>query len=377
MIWVFFLFRFSMGADVSTIQDVTLDPTSRPVIPIFKPEWKTIIAVGHNLNYYISPVICLLGMFGNICTFLIMSRKGFNKSSTSIYFRTLAVADFFVLLAHFTGVWVIEVLPEQYHWTRQGYVSCRIYLIIFGWSNGSSAMILVAVTFERFLITAIPLKTRQYLTKRNAKIVCATINVGLFLFWFVPVLIVHGDKHCLPGHAYIVEYMNKYGRWIFSFFYTYFATPTIFLLNSFLVYRLIQARSSRLKMTSSTNTAQDSQAQYQRLTIMAVTVSIAYFVFTLPTTTMNILAKFVDMSQMSTSIAWIMFGHKISLAIRASNHAINFPLYLMTNKRIKAEFKSMMCAPFAKLRGSETDDNKMSDITRTSSIGYQEPQTNM
>ena len=350
---------------------MTLDSTPRSVIPIFKPEWKTIITVGENINYYTTPVICLFGMFGNIFTFMIMSRQRFNKSSTSIYFRTLAVVDFFVLLTHVSTIWLTDVLPKRDHWLEIGYFLCRMRYTISGWSAGASAITLVAVTFERFLVTAIPLKAKQYCTRRNAKIVCVTINVVVFLSWFVPVLIVQRRAHCSVSRVYMFEYINKYGRWIYSFFYTYFTTPTIFLLNSFLVYRLIQARSSRLKMTSSTNTSQDSQAQYQRLTIMAVTVSIAYFVFTLPTTTVNLLANFLDKSRMSFYLAWMMFGHQISIVIRVSNHAINFLLYLMTNKRIRAEFRSMMCAPFAKLRRSVTADIKMSDITHTTTSGHQ------
>ena len=367
----YIFFRSSMGADVPTVEDMTLDSTPRSVIPIFKPEWKTIITVGQNINYYTTPVICFLGMFGNIFTFMIMSRQRFNKSSTSIYFRTLAVVDFFVLLSHVSTIWLTDVLPKRDHWLEIGYFLCRMRYTISGWSAGASAITLVAVTFERFLVTAIPLKAKQYCTRRNAKIVCVTINVVVFLFWFVPVLIVQRRAHCSVSRVYMFEYINKYGRWIYSFFYTYFTTPTIFLLNSFLVYRLIQARSSRLKMTSSTNTSQDSQAQYQRLTIMAVTVSIAYFVFTVPTTTVNLLANFLDKSRMSSYLAWMMFGHQISIVIRVSNHAINFLLYLMTNKRIEAEFRSMMCAPFAKLRRSVTADIKMSDITLTTTTGHQ------
>jgi hypothetical protein len=47
------------------------------------------------INIFISfyPVICLLGVVGNILAFLVFSRKKFENSSFSVYFRFLAVSD--------------------------------------------------------------------------------------------------------------------------------------------------------------------------------------------------------------------------------------------------------------------------------------------
>jgi hypothetical protein len=47
------------------------------------------------INIFISfyPIICVLGIVGNILAFLVFSRKKFENCSFSIYFRFLSVTD--------------------------------------------------------------------------------------------------------------------------------------------------------------------------------------------------------------------------------------------------------------------------------------------
>ena len=302
-----------------------------------------IIDLGRSINFYGTPFITAFGFFGNICTFLIMSRRGFNKSSTSIYFRWLAVVDFDILLFNQIFTSAERNLDIRYHFWLRNDILCKLNYANFGWSMTTSAMLLVAVTFERFLITALPLKSKIYCTRRNAKITCASIAGGLGVIWLISLF------HLDPKWGTCQEVKNRvflftYARWMITVVYTYIATPTIFILNSFLVYKLILARRTRKKMTASAMTSQDvaSYAQYQRLTMMAVTVSVAYFVLTLPTTTINTIGNWVDMSVMTSFKAWISVAHDVCLMIRTFNHAINFVLYLLINNRIRAEFISMM-----------------------------------
>ena len=326
---------------MSTIEDVSFDPTPNP-------EWQEIINMGKKLNYYGVPIIVVFGLFGNITTFIIMSRQGFNQKSASIYFRTLAVLDCLVIVNHMTYLWAGVHYDATGKWWMLGYVSCKITFMTFAWPIGASGMVLVALTFERFLVTAIPLKTKRYCTKRNAKIVCATINIVIILIWAVPMFIVHKDIHCADIEIPGLQFMGVYGKWIYITIYTYIPTPVIFILNFFLIYKLVQARRTRLMMTESTLTAHDPNKQYQRLAVMTITVSLAYLIFTVPTTTMNALANFMDISQMSTYVAWMIVGDDISQMIRLLNHSTNFVLYLLSNTRIRSEFMSMISQPFKK-----------------------------
>ena len=326
---------------MSTIEDFSIEPT-------LNPEWVRILKLGKNLNYYGVPIIVVFGLFGNITTFIIMSRQGFNKSSASIYFRTLAVLDCLVIVNHMTYLWAGVHYDATGKWWMLGYVSCKITWMTFAWPMGASGMVLVALTFERFLVTAIPLKTKRYCTKRNAKIVCATINIVIILIWAVPMFIVHKDIHCADIEIPGLQFMGVYGKWIYITTYTYIPTPVIFILNFFLIYKLVQARRARLMMTESTLTARDPNKQYQRLAVMTVTVSLTYLILTVPTTTMNVLANFMDTSQMSTYVAWMIFGDDMLQMVRLLNHSINFVLYLLSNTRIRSEFVSMISQPFRK-----------------------------
>ena len=305
----------------------------------WKPEWKKIIDLGVALNLYGTPFVVAFGFFGNICTFLLMSRPAFCRSSTSIYFRTLAVVDIAILLNHIMFTWYDDNFELRYHYWNKSDIVCKFRYVMFGWSHDVSALILVSVTFERFLVTAIPLKSKTYCTRRNAKIVCIALTGGFAVFWILVLYIAADPSWGACNIESTHQWMGKYGRWFFIVIYTYITTPTLFILNSFLVYKLIQAGRARSKMV-----AQDSGSydQYRRMTLMAVTVSVTYFALTLPTSTLNILGNFLPVTTRSSYAAWILFGHNISLMIRASNHAVNFLLYLLSNRRIRAEFILMI-----------------------------------
>ena len=328
--------------------------------------------LGGSLSLYGTPFITALGFFGNICTFLIMSRTGFNKSSTSIYFRWLAIVDFDVLLINQIYIWVDDNLGPYYHFWQRNDILCKLNYVNFGWSLTSSASLLVAVTFERFLITAMPLKSKIYCTRRNAKIACAAITGLLGAVWFISIFQL--DPKWGPCQLRNNKFMAVYGKWMFSMLYTFIATPSIFILNSFLVYKLIQARRARKLMTGVTSQDAASYAQYQRLTMMAVTVSVTYLVLTLPTTAINITANWVDKSVITSFTAWMSFCHSVGLMIRNFNHAINFVLYLLINNRIRAEFISMMtckkrdAASVKKIRRNVINSVSTSMITSKASV---------
>ena len=123
-------------------------------------------------------------------------------------------------------------------------------------------------------------------------------------------------------------------------------------------------------MTALKMTSQDaaSYAQYQRLTMMVVTVSVAYFVLTLLTTTVNTIASWLDLSVLTPFTAWIGFFYNVCLMIRTCNHAINFVLYLLINNRIRAEFISMMRCKLDVVKVKTGGKNEVGSVSTSSVI---------
>ena len=358
-------FAITSDYDVTPTEPVLVHP-HQPQLPA---HWAYILHLGWSISVYGTPCIIVFGIFGNVSAFLIMSRPALNKGSTSIYFRTLAIVDVLVLVNHIVFNWVNENFSEPYHFWKRSDILCKARYAIFGWTISSSGMILTAVTFERFLVTVFPLKSKKYCTRRNAKIVCAAINIILGFIWCGALFSMNTHLGVCDVQE-VLAFMQKYGGWLFASIYTYITTPTLFVLNAFLVYKLIEARRTRLRMTKISETSPDlsNQAQYNRLTVMAVTVSIAYCLLTVPTTTMNIIGKFADKSVMTSYVVWVKFGHDISLMLRSSNHSINFLLYLMTSQRIRAEFIAMVSEPFRKMCGRPTSKIQNTKSMNTSSV---------
>ena len=98
--------------EISTWDPATSDVTlNNESVPEINPDCKYLMDLGRSLNLYGTPFNTALRFFGNICTFLIMSRPGFNKSSTFIYFRLLAIVDFDICLTKFTPGWTTTLTP--------------------------------------------------------------------------------------------------------------------------------------------------------------------------------------------------------------------------------------------------------------------------
>ena len=133
-----------------------------------------IVDLGKSLNFYGTPFITALGLFGNICTFLIMSRPGFNKSSTSIHFRWLAIVDFDLLMVNQLFIWIDDKFDARYHFWLTNDILCKLNYANVGWSMTTSATLLVAV--ERFLITAIHLKSKIYCTVRHCRLAWGDVD---------------------------------------------------------------------------------------------------------------------------------------------------------------------------------------------------------
>ena len=70
-----------------------------------------LVKIGMAVNKYGFLVVLAIGIVGNLLTIVVMRRPSMKKSTTSIYFINLAVADLYHLLDYMTGRW-----GRHIHW---------------------------------------------------------------------------------------------------------------------------------------------------------------------------------------------------------------------------------------------------------------------
>ena len=311
------------------------------------------------LKQILLPVTLVAGTFGNVVVVVIQYRlPASQKSSMSVHFTALAISD---TIGLGTGwFWMFEsfgvTLSAEYHVQRDFSdvfmdALCRVRVwTAFAFSE-ISAWILVSMTVHRVLGIVWPHRTRQFLTKSNAKKVVLSIVLFLSL----------GNAHLFYGHTlqpagkgqtascffnFASERYSQFYRsvWVLVDVVVAVLLPFLCLLvtNTVLVRRvgqsLREARETLAEGRSDQFASRDKKLSSMTLTL--IITSVAFFLLASPVTVFNLwemtsgYATVNDVRLLATSELAVSVG----VVMLYLNFAINFYLYCLTGARYRAEF---------------------------------------
>lgn len=163
----------------------------------------TVVGLGVFFIVYVA-VIIIAGMIGNFFCIIMFTRTNFLKRSSSQYLMALALTDFGFLLS-LSIVWLNELGVRWYH--------LPVILMLTSYTSSLcsslSSWIIVAFTFERFLVVFFPLKCKTVCSPSRARAVVVAISVfaAVFNLW-VPLDIarIHRDVNCTEDHSGSFDY---------------------------------------------------------------------------------------------------------------------------------------------------------------------------
>ncbi|ESO10065.1 hypothetical protein HELRODRAFT_167913 [Helobdella robusta] len=135
---------------------------------------------------YISPLILVIGLFGNILTLSVVNKRPLKHSPTRIYLSAMSVGDSLAL------IW--KIIPEfmrvagVLNFSSINEWSCRIEQFSFYTSSDAAIWFMVAFTIDRLVAVCFPLKKRSLCKPSSAKIfvgavVIAAIFKNAHVFW--------------------------------------------------------------------------------------------------------------------------------------------------------------------------------------------------
>jgi hypothetical protein len=116
------------------------------------------------------PILAMAGLFGNFLSFLLMSQKKYDKSTTCFYMRCLAAADCLYIYGRMVLRYLLVIAPSLFANTQVKKPYCLYYHASFLMGVLVSPWILVVMAFDRFLAITWPLKAPIICTMRRAKI---------------------------------------------------------------------------------------------------------------------------------------------------------------------------------------------------------------
>jgi hypothetical protein len=233
------------------------------------------------VNYWLMIVeifMVICGICGNGLALVIINRRSLRDTSSSVFITYLAIFDSAVLIVHITSLIIFRTI--QYY-ILHCFLAYLTDLITF-----LSVWIMVIMTIERCVAVHSPFLAKRFCTIQRARYsMYILIFFALILFSITfPFLhiIDRRQQKCIVRKQYqtLIRIIKP------TIFY--FIPDLILLINLFIIYELFQARRQRTQTLINPENAihQINAASFnrkqQQLTIMLVTVSLSFYIFTTP-----------------------------------------------------------------------------------------------
>ncbi|CAF1022757.1 unnamed protein product [Adineta ricciae] len=213
------------------------------------------------------------------------------SSSIAFYMQTLAICDvaFFALRVLFGE---LSSLSANKHILTTGL--CKFLFLMVNAVNYTTVWLIAAMNADKFLAVCLPLRVSDLLSRKKAYGVVITVIICSML-----VASVHASRTVLKNNAYCWLKTAEDEKLVFildAFFWCFIPFIVISILNAAIFLALFRARrdaSLLHESTSITRTASNPfrssvnnrarmQSQNLQITVMLITISISFFVLTLP-----------------------------------------------------------------------------------------------
>ena len=290
---------------------------------------------------YLSPVIIVTGLVGNVLTLITFLNKRSKKTSFTVLLAALAIADIAVLSSSIFQVWVRYAF--DIHVENSGVFWCKVYWYFAYVPPHISVWLVSALTAERTYSVYFPTKVKVFCVPKTGLIIVSII---------VAVLLI-ADGHLLFGYTLVkignttvcsftnLEFEEFYLHiitWIDLGFFFILPATVIVILNIATVVRY--SKSTIVQSAIS----KDKSRQLLRMTFL---VSTAFIVLYSPGPVYMIVRPWIfGMSDISLSVlenptdeVIIAVLFNLLLVI----HAINFMLYVFSDKRFRNELRNALC----------------------------------
>ncbi|CAF5017833.1 unnamed protein product [Rotaria sp. Silwood1] len=354
-----------------------------------KPLFNIVRYISQNLNrFFILPAIIL-----NLCAFYILRRTRMNRSSSiAFYMQTLALCDvaFFALRVIF-GELSSSTTGKQILTTGL----CKFLFLMVNAVNYTTVWLIAAMNADKFLAVCLPLRVSDLLSRKKAYAVVIAVIIyeklvfilDAFFWCFIPFFVIsvlnaaifvallraRREASCLH------ESMNSSATVPMIRASTNGRTTT--KTNNYLkpptnISTPTQCRSSNTNI-SATNRAR-IQSQNLQITIMLITISISFFVLTLPNAIYYLLIflrvlieswkavkcdanlyRNLDVYVRTSAVMYLISNITSDLM-----HVVNFFLYFISGARFRTEFRRLIFYQLCRWCCKAQDGTNGKDFTR-------------
>ena len=322
--------------------------------------------VPRRVYFVTSGLVIVAGLVFNTLSFIVLlSSATLRQTASGLYLISLSVADTIFLFGDFlrwlnSGQKPFDV--DVYFMDVNQFACKLIYFLRYG-GKLTSSWLTVAITSERLLLVACPLKHPRISTPYKTRMTIGITFVACFLLasfplWSVGIRFANMEIYCgIEDHVWY-----EVGSWICLRIGSLLLPGLIVcVMTSVIIYYLTHAQqrrirklSSRLAVKRQNTTERNKMALEKQLTMMLLMVAIAFVVLRLPYTVTYYLNEYKE-EIWPTASKWFYYrvyaANKVADTLATTNYAINFFLYYFCGKLFRKQLKSVCTCAACRSRG--------------------------
>ncbi|CAG5116623.1 unnamed protein product [Candidula unifasciata] len=333
--------NFSSYNLTASFKDTAIVTTSRPDDGSDDPTYVSI----RNLQKFIIPILCLIGLLGNLTSVSIFMSRSLKKKSCCMYLMTKCLTDTLFLAALFV-VWLDRI---EVHWFHRHGV-CQMIIFITYICGFLSVWLVVMVTVENYIRIRHPYRVHSLCTPGKARVVLLVLGLTSIFCYNFPLWTTHST---LSENVSTCSLVPEYSR--FNEGLTYFDTTVTLVLPSVLVFcfmcgifgSLLTAykRSKRMKRLGRQRHIHFfCLSPYGRVTAMLLAVSITFIALHTPSHTIRLRLLFAEFLDLRPTL----YLHELRLQrmfelLYYSNFATNCVTYFIFGKAFRDLYLQFFC----------------------------------
>ncbi|XP_052084075.1 FMRFamide peptide receptor frpr-18-like [Mytilus californianus] len=306
---------------------------------------KTLLAIGQEpakwgfwIQEIITPIIVVVGICGNVMSFLLMKTKSLRRKSYSHFLCALAVFDSLCLInRQITLIHEMMVDNEKDGvFTYYSDLSCQLFSFYEHVCYLMSSWLIVGMAAERGVAMCLPFRKTLIRTQTGAFVtIMSTFVVMCFTQTFRFIMMKNIGGLC-QGNTYThPEYIELH-----IYFYQLTLVLTLpFLLvlvcNTLVIYQIYCVRKAAVSLTLRSRVV----ARSHKTTVMLLAIAFTYLITMLPL----VVISFIWMVAMENSNVRMFFSlypiQQFVSVISHCNYGVNFFIYILSGRSFRFELR--------------------------------------
>ena len=307
------------------------------------------------LLVYVPPILLVVGIVGNILSFVVLVRRSMRHVSTYNYLAALSVADTLVLLIGLLRLWIGQM--SGFDLKDSSNVACKLINVVNYTVSDYSVWLLVAVTVERYIVTAHALQANHMCTTSRARRVMLALLAAIFLinahmFYTVE---ARQNKTIICGSRKNFEVLiNGVLPWLDAALYSIVPSIVMIALNVAIIRQVLRSIRHRRQMAAvsrssttlalrgngATSSALGGVDSGWRITVMLLIISFVFVATTLPMMITMIVFAMAPASKLE-HMGVYRFARAVGELMMYFNHSVNFYLYLLTGNKFRQQLAAL------------------------------------